>query len=104
MLWAFVKQNNLQDRVLKIINLNDNPDDDQWYRNLYKKTGDFDVTLGNNPWNNGIIQRHGKKVIQIGFHNREELEGIQIRNLMKENLPWESRVPKYLLEKLKKTN
>lgn len=97
----FISEENLEDRVIKIIRLDDNPDDDVWFENLYKKTGPFDVTIGNNPWNNGIIERHGIPAISIGFHKREILEGEKIRNLMEKKKKWEERVPSYLVEHIK---
>lgn len=97
----FIKKNKLEDRVVRIVNLYDNSDDDVWFANLYKKTGHFDVTIGNNDWNNGIIERHGIPAIKHGFSNRHIWEGIKIRGLMKENKPWEKRVPDYLVSHIK---
>lgn len=97
----FLRQNKLEDRVVKIINLNDNPDDDVWFENLHRKTGHFDVTIGNNDWNNGIIERHGIPAVKVGFANREEWEGIKIRGLMRDKKPWRKRVPTYLVRHIK---
>lgn len=96
MLEEFVRQEKIEDRVVSIIDLYDNPDDDVWFANLLKKTGPFDVTLGNNEWNNGIIERHGIKAIYTGLYKRDTLEGQQIRTLMKDGHPWEDRVPAYI--------
>ncbi|MDO8269481.1 MAG: adenylyltransferase/cytidyltransferase family protein [Candidatus Levybacteria bacterium] len=96
MLQEFIKAKGYEDRIIRIVNLYDNSDDDVWFRNLYKKIGHFDVTIGNNDWNNGIIERHGIPAVKVGFENREEWEGIQIRQLMKEKKPWEDRVPTYI--------
>ena len=103
MLEEFVKQENLEKRVIEIIKLNDNPDDDVWFENLIKKTGTFDVTVGNNAWNNGIIARHGIPAVTIGFYERHRLEGIRIRQLMSLNKKWEDRVPEYLVLLVKKS-
>lgn len=92
----FVNKENLREKVVKIIQLHDNPDDDVWFGNLIKKTGKFDVTIGNNPWNNGIIERHGIPAVTVGFKNRHTWEGIQIRRLMKEKKKWQDRVPEYI--------
>lgn len=100
MLKDFVRANKFEKRIIKIINLYDNPDDDVWFENLIKKTGKFDVTLGNNPWNNGIIARHGIKAIEVGFYNREKLEGVKIRELMRTNSNWKDRVPSYIFASL----
>ncbi len=96
MLQLFVEHHEFENRILKIVNADDYPDDDVWFEKLYKKTGPFDVTLGNNDWNNGIIKRHGIDVIYTGMFKREELEGYRIRKLMREKKPWKERVPEYL--------
>lgn len=96
----FVNLEGLSSRVVKIILLHDNPDDDVWFANLVKKTGPFDVTIGNNPWNNGIIERHGIPAVEIGFKNRRLWEGVKIRRLIKNRKKWEDRVPQYLVKNL----
>lgn len=101
MLEEFVRKENLTDKVVSIIELYDNPDDDIWFDNLLKQTGSFDVTVGNNPWNNGIIERHGIEAVTVGFFKRHILEGIQIRNLMENQKKWEDRVPDYLIQLIK---
>ncbi len=101
MIVKFLKEKKYLNKVIKIVNLNDNPDDDVWFKNLLKKTGPFDLTLGNNEWNNGIIERHNIKAIYTGIHNREELEGYKIRKLMREKKPWKSRVPDYLANSIR---
>lgn len=100
----FVKEEKLEKRVSKIIKLYDNPDDDVWFENLIKKTGKFDVTVGNNPWNNGIIERHGIIAMTIGFYKRHRLEGIKIRKLIEEEKKWEDRVPQYLVRHITKAS
>lgn len=98
----FLKKEGLEEKVIKIIKLYDNPDDDVWFENLYKKIGSFDVTIGNNPWNNGIIERHGIPAVSIGFYKRRTLEGVKIRRLMKHNKKWENRVPDYLHDRVRR--
>ena len=99
----FVKEEGLEKRVYKILKLYDNPDNDVWFENLLKQTGPFDVTIGNNPWNNGIIERHGINSVTVGFFKRHRLEGIKIRNLMDREKKWEDRVPRYLVEHIMKS-
>ncbi len=96
MIEQFIKHQEYESKILKIVNSEDDPDDDVWFQKLYKKTGPFDVTLGNNEWNNGIIKRNGINVINTGLFNREELEGYKIRSLMREKKTWKNRVPEYL--------
>jgi nicotinamide-nucleotide adenylyltransferase len=97
----FIDEEKLEKRVSKILKLYDNPDDDVWFENLFKETGPFDVTIGNNPWNNGIIERHGIIAVTVGFYKRHRLEGIKIRKLMEEEKNWEDRVPEYLVSLIK---
>lgn len=97
----FIKNKGIEGRVIKIVNLNDNPDDDVWFENLIKKTGPFDVTIGNNDWNNGIIERHGIPAIKHGFSKRHIWEGVQIRDLMRKKKKWQERVPNYLVPLVK---
>lgn len=100
-LQKFIDEEKLSKRVSRILKLYDNPDDDVWFENLIKQTGIFDVTIGNNPWNNGIIERHGISAVTVGFFERHKLEGIKIRKLMEEKKKWEDRVPYYLISQIK---
>ncbi len=100
-LQKFIQEEKIEDKVIKILKLNDDPDDDVWFQNLYKQTGKFDVTIGNNPWNNGIIERHGIPAVEIGLYKRHRLEGIKVRNLMEKKKKWEDRVPHYLVDHIK---
>lgn len=104
MLEMVVEREGLEGKVLGIVPLYDNPSDDLWFEDLKKKVFDFDATIGNNPWNNGIIEKRGIAAVTIGLYNREELEAAKIRSLMQENKAWEDRVPEYLVELIKKNN
>jgi len=92
----FLKQENLEDKVLKLVYIPDVPDDEEWYRIAQKLTGDVDVVIGDNSWVNGIYVKHNIPVVQIGYHKRHLLEGKKIRHHMKHKKSWKSRVPKYL--------
>lgn len=99
----FIEEEGLTGKVFQITKLHDNPDDDVWFENLIKQVGSFDITIGNNPWNNGIIERHGIPALEIGFYKRDKLEGIKIRSLIGNNDKWEDRVPSYLINYIKRT-
>ena len=43
-----IKKQNYASRIISIIALDDNPDDDIWLEDLLKKTGKIDVMFGNN--------------------------------------------------------
>lgn len=92
----FLKQENLLERVEKIIYIPDVPDDDKWYAIANKLTGKVDVVIGDNSWVNGIYADHNIPVVQIGYHKRHLLEGKKIRHHLKHKKPWKTRVPKYL--------
>lgn len=101
MVQLFVNHEKLNDRVIKIISVPDDPSDDVWRSQIIKQAGEFDVVIGNNEWVNGIFEKAGYKVFRIGFYRRIILEGKRIRERMKKGLPWEDRVPSYLLPLIK---
>lgn len=92
----FLKQEKLEDRVLKLVYIPDVPDDEEWFKIAQKLTGDVDVVIGDNSWVNGIYTTHNIPVVQIGMHKRHLLEGKKIRHHMKKKKTWKARVPKYL--------
>ncbi len=100
-LLQFIKAENLQSKVVKIISIPDVPDDDEWLSFTTKKSGPIDVVVGNNDWVNGIFLHHKTKVVEIPYYKRDLLEGKKIRQRMREGELWETRVPKYLLEIIK---
>lgn len=52
------------------------------------------VGVGNNDWTNRILREIGVEVFETGLYNRDELEGIKIRELLKINdVQWQKRVP-----------
>lgn len=100
----FLKQEGLEDRVIKIVYIPDVPDDEEWFRIAEKLTGEIDVVIGDNSWVNGIYAKHNIPVIQIGYHKRHLLEGKKIRHHMKKKKSWKTRVPKYLHKLVEKND
>lgn len=106
----FLKEENLESSVIKIVSIPDVPDDEEWFMLAQKAihstssgpSADVDVEIGDNAWTNGIYKSHGIPVVQVGFHKRHLLEGTKIRRNMKEKKPWKRRVPKYLHPHLEK--
>lgn len=98
----FIQKEGIEDRIVKIVNLPDVPDDEEWFKIAQKETGKVDVEIGDNAWTNGIYESHGISVVRIGFHKRHILEGTKIRHNMKERKPWKERVPEYLHKHLEK--
>lgn len=92
----FLREENLESRIIKIVDVPDVPDDNDWLKIAQERTGKIDVEIGDNEWTNGIYEAHGVPVIRIGFFRRHILEGTKIRRNMREKKPWKSRVPKYL--------
>jgi hypothetical protein len=99
----FVNNEKLDNKVLNIVPIVDDPDDNVWFEILIKNTGKFDVGVGDNDWVNGILEENKIPVVRVGFYDRKKLEGTEIRKLMKGNKKkWEDRVPSYLVSQLTK--
>ncbi|MEI8232561.1 MAG: adenylyltransferase/cytidyltransferase family protein [bacterium] len=94
---------------LKVVAIPDVYDDQKWgeqildvIKNANCEPGEV-VGVGNNEWTNRILKSVGIEVYESGLYNRDELEGIKIRKLIKENDPsWKSRVPENVLKSLEK--
>lgn len=92
-----VKDNGLQDVVVKIVGVPDNPSDVAWLANVREIVPEFDVVISNNEWVLSIFREAGVETIESGLYNRDELEGVKIRGLIKaNNRSWVSRVPKVI--------
>lgn len=102
MLKRAINKEKLDGKIKKIIPLRDFFNDKKWLNNVVGKTGGFDLVVGNNGWVNRIMKDGGKKVMRVPYYKRYLYEGEKIRKLMNDSKPWESRVPKYLVEELKK--
>ena len=95
---AVVYKEKFEDRLIKIVPLDDFFDDKKWLINLKKQVGKFDLALGNNNWTNNILKKAGFKVLEVDYYKREEYEGWRIRKLIKEGKKWQDRVPKYIIQ------
>jgi len=96
MIELFIKDKNLQRRVSSIVEIPDHPSDDEWLDITRERVGNFDVSFGDNDWVNTIFESAGVPVVRIGYHNRIELEGWKIRELMRDGKEWRDRVPPYI--------
>jgi nicotinamide-nucleotide adenylyltransferase len=103
MITLFLKKEKLESRIKNIVPIPDMPDDDEWYSETLKRTGNVDVVFGNNDWVNGIYRKFKIPVIEVDYHKRETLEGKKIRELLRTEQKWEERVPEYLAGKIRKT-
>ncbi len=97
MLEEFVRHEGIEDRILKIVPLDDIPSDSEWLVETLKQTGEIDVVAGNNDWTNGIFKDAGYSVLVVSHYKRYILEGYKIRKLMKEGKDWKNRVPSYII-------
>ena len=91
---AMIESLDLQGDSLKVVALPDYPDDEVWLKEVKERVGNFDVVVSNNEWVLSIMQKAGYKTVETGLFNREELEGVKIRQLMKDqDESWKLRVP-----------
>jgi len=88
----------VEDKLIKIVSLDDFFDDKKWLNNFKKQVGEFDLALGNNDWTNNILKKAGYKVLKVNYYKRPLYEGWRIRKLIKEGKKWQDRVPKYLIK------
>jgi len=109
---AVAYKEKFENRLSKIVPLNDFFNDKKWLDNLKKQIGNFDIALGNNDWTNNILEKTGYKIFKVKYYKRLLCEGWRIRKLIKEekNPPslklrrakWQDRVPKYLINIIKR--
>ncbi|MGE5041488.1 MAG: adenylyltransferase/cytidyltransferase family protein [Candidatus Levyibacteriota bacterium] len=96
----FVAEENLRERVIDILPIEDFPDDDVWFERLKKRIPGVEVIVGDNEWVNGIFERHGLAAERIGYYKRHILEGTKIRRRMEDKKEWQSRVPHYMVSEI----
>lgn len=94
---AVVYKEKIEDRVIKIVPLDDFFNDEKWLNNVKKQVGDFDLVVGNNEWTNKIMEKAGYPVKRFPYYKRYLYEGWRIRKLSKEGKKWQDRVPKYII-------
>lgn len=101
---AFAKATADEEKIIKIVPLEDFNNDDLWFNHTLRVIeNEIDVVVGNNEWTNGIFEKRGYPILRAGFYKRYWYEGEKIRKLMKENKSWEERVPRYLVDYINKT-
>ncbi len=94
MVCEVLREMNIVDRIDRICSCPDNPSDIVWLKELKKRAGAFDVVVSNNDWVLSIFREAGYSVYESGLHNRDELEGVKIRALMRAgDEDWKKRVP-----------
>ncbi|PIU36550.1 hypothetical protein COT02_05500 [Candidatus Roizmanbacteria bacterium CG07_land_8_20_14_0_80_34_15] len=98
---AVAYKEKFEDRLIKIVPLDDFFNDKKWLTNLKKQVGEFDLALGHNEWTNNILKKAGYKVLKINYYKRGIYEGWRIRKLIKQEKKWQDRVPTYLISNIK---
>ena len=101
---AVAYKEKFEDRLIKIVPLDDFFNDKKWLTNLKKQVGEFDLALGHNEWTNNILKKAGYKVLKINYYKRGIYEGWRIRKLIKQEKKWQDRVPTYLISNIKDTD
>ncbi len=97
-----IKKENLKEKIIKIVELEDFFNDEKWLDNVRKILGKFDLVIGNNEWTNKIMENAGYLVRRFPYYKRYLYEGYCIRRLIKRSLNWQKRVPQYLVKDLEK--
>lgn len=95
-----IEKENLKERIIKIVDLEDFFNDEKWLTNVKKKAGRFDLVIGNNEWINKIMENASYLVKRISYYKRYLYEGWRIRRLINRSLNWHQRVPSYLINDL----
>ncbi|MFH1827374.1 MAG: adenylyltransferase/cytidyltransferase family protein [bacterium] len=92
-----LKKYKLLDKIIKIVPLEDYPDNnDYWLQELKKKTGNFNVAVSNNDWVIGILKERDIKTISFSFYKRDIYEGVKIRKELKKSKNSAQILKKYL--------
>lgn len=79
-IWDGVYKRGIEQSVVGIVHVNDYVDDEFWFRETLRRTGDIDIVVGNNGWVNDIFQRGGIKTQKVPFIARERFQGTVIRS------------------------
>src|SRR3972149_8160768 len=87
----------IENKIIKIVPLDDFFDDKKWFDNVAKRVGKFDLVVGNNDWVNRIMKKGGYKILTVPYFKRYLYEGEKIRRLLVSEGKWQSRVPVYLV-------
>ena len=102
MLKKVIEHEGLKDKVSKIVPSPDDPSDHVWFQKLLEQTGKFDIEFGNNDWTNGVLEKAGYNIAKVPYINRDIYQGTFIRDLFKKGGDWESLVPAYLVDFVRK--
>ena len=98
MVCAVVRTEGLESKIERICSCPDDPSDKVWLGQIKKRAGKFDVVVSNNPWVLDLFKADGYITVESGLYNRDELEGVKIRALLRErDNVWKQRVPEAVI-------
>ncbi len=98
MVCAIVRERGMDKMIEKIVSCPDNPSDKKWLNDIKRRAGKFDIVVSNNEWTLKVMKEAGYEVYESGLFNRDELEGIKIRAMMRSRDDgWKLRVPEEVL-------
>lgn len=91
-------------RKISVVAIPDDPSDEVWVEKVESRIYDLGfrrdevVVVSNNEWVTGTLGKVGFPIYETGLFNRDELEGVKIREMMRKgDEEWKSRVPKEVL-------
>lgn len=100
MVCEVVRANKMDDRVAHIVSCPDYPSDAEWVRQAELRIRNTElsreqvVVVSNNEWVTRLMKERGYPIYETGLFNRDELEGVKVRELMRGGREeWKERVP-----------
>lgn len=103
MVGRVVQEAGAQARVERVVLLPDTETDEAWAKEVVARVGEFDIVVSNNEWTLEAMRSSGYATYMPGLYRREELEGVKIRELMRQgDARWKMRVPRAVREYLEK--
>ena len=85
--------------VVQVTDINDNG---RWAAHVDASVPRYNVVYSNNALVKRLMGKAGKKVLAIPFFRKERFNATKIRARMKKCLMWQDRVPKKVLQQLRK--
>lgn len=85
-----------------LVSVTDVNDNDSWVAHIDAHVPEYGVVYSNNALVRRLMKKAGKKVLAIPFFRRLLYDATKIRGMMKKKQKWQDRVPKKVLEQLKK--
>lgn len=99
MVCEVVRAHKLEQRIAHIVSCPDYPSDARWLSEVKRRVREFEVVVSNNAWTLRVFREAGYPVVESGLYNREELEGVKVRALMRAgDQEWKERVPKEVVD------